>query len=191
MGRDKARLPFGPGELMLQRVARIVAEAVPAERTVCVAAPDQEPPRLPAAVRIAFDPMPHQGPLAGLAVGLAALNESADVVFVIGCDAPLLKPAFIERMFAMLADYEIAAVYDGHRWQPLAAVYRASILPRVEALAASGKSSLVALLESSPTRRVTAADLRDADPELVSLRTCNTSEQYRAALRESGFSTSE
>jgi len=42
MGQPKAMLPFGPGEVMLQRVVRIAGEAVSA--IVVVAAPDQDLP---------------------------------------------------------------------------------------------------------------------------------------------------
>jgi len=52
MGRDKATLPFGP-ELMLQRVVRLLGEAV--EEIVVVAAPSQELPPLPDSVHIVRD----------------------------------------------------------------------------------------------------------------------------------------
>ena len=45
MGRPKAWLPFGPDEVMLQRVVRLVREVV--GPVVVVAAPEQELPMLP------------------------------------------------------------------------------------------------------------------------------------------------
>ena len=183
MGRDKALLPFGPHETMLQRVVRILADAVPSDRIVCVAACDQKLPPLPAAVEIVLDPQPHQGPLAGLAAGLTAISCRADAAFATGCDAPLLTPAIISQMFEHLADNDIAAPHDGQQWHPLAAVYRTSILPQIKALLAAGERSLVALLESSRTGRVSSGQLRNVDPDLASLTACNTPGDYQRALR--------
>ena len=191
MGRDKAMLPFGPGEVMLQRVARLVGEAVPIDRIVCVAAPGQTLPQLAAAIQFVFDPIPHSGPLAGLATGMVAIESRAAAVFTTGCDVPLLVPAFIERMFDLLDDDEIAAPHDGQRWHPLAAVYRTNVLPRIDSLLAAGERSLVALLESSRTRRVPIDDLRDVDPQLASLTACNTPDDYRNALRRASATTPE
>ena len=70
MGRPKAWLPFG-NEFMLARVVRVLREAV--DPVVVVAAPDQDVPPLPPAVRIIRDEIEGKGPLGGLAAGLAAL----------------------------------------------------------------------------------------------------------------------
>jgi len=191
MGRDKALLPFGPGEAMLQRVVRLVAEVVRPDRIVCVAAAEQELSRLAAAVRIVVDPTPHQGPLAGIAAGLAQLQDKASAAFVTGCDVPLLAPALIERMFDLLDDHEIAAPHDGQHWHPLVAVYRVDLLPRIESLLSADKCSVVSLLESSDTRRVTTDELLDVDSELLSLATCNAPSDYARLLTRAGITTSE
>ena len=187
MGRDKASLPFGPNETMLQRVVRLVGEVVPAERIVCVAAPGQAIPRLAGPVSVVHDPTPHAGPLAGLATGLAAMQQLADAVFVTACDMPLLLPGFMERMFELLGEHQIAAPHDGDCWQPLAAVYRTGVRPQVDGLLAGGERSVVAVLEACDTRRVPAEELRDVDPNLVSLRACNTRAEYEDALQVAGF----
>jgi molybdopterin-guanine dinucleotide biosynthesis protein A len=181
MGRDKATLPFGSDETMLQRVVRLVGAAVAADRILCVAAPGQWLPQLPAQVRVIYDPVPHLGPLAGLAAGLAAIEQEADVAYVTGCDMPFLEPAFVARMFDLLADYEIAAPHDGERWHPLSAVYRMNLRSQVEALRSAGIRSLVALIESSRTRRVAMSELRDVDPALLSLTAFNTPEEFQRA----------
>lgn len=190
MGRDKATLPFGPEETLLQRVARLVGQAVPSEQIVCVAAAGQSLPQLPAGLRTARDATPARGPLAGLAAGLAALKGSADAAFVCGCDMPLVKPAFVNRMFDLLGGCSIAALHDGRRWHPLTAVYRVDILPRVESrLIAGPDRSLTALLDAEATRRVHLEELQDIDPELDSLASCNTMEDYQRLLRAWTFST--
>jgi molybdopterin-guanine dinucleotide biosynthesis protein A len=98
-----------------------------------------------------------------------------------------LVPALVERMFELVGDAQIAAPHDGERFHPLAAVYRIDVLRAADALLAAGERSLTALLEKCPTQRVPADTLRDVDPELRSLVTCNTREEYRRALCVSGF----
>jgi molybdopterin-guanine dinucleotide biosynthesis protein A len=182
MGRDKALLPFGGKETLLERVARRVIEVVPAERVVCVAAEDQSLPPLPDGMQTTRDPEPRRGPLAGLASGIVALEHRADVVFACGCDTPLLKPAFVDRMFDLLGDHQIAAPYDDERSHPLAAVYRTEVLPVALSLLEAGERSLASLLDRCNTRRVSVDVLKDADPELQSLASCNTPADYRRML---------
>lgn len=182
MGRDKALLQFGSSEVLLERVVRLVGEVVPRERIVCVAAADQSLPLLPSDVQVVRDAAPQQGPLAGLATGIDTLAGLASVVFVCGCDTPHLVPAFVARMFDLLAGHQVAAVHDGQRFHPLAAVYRADVLPIVESLLAAGERRLSALVERVDTRRVEPSELSDLDPKLASLANCNTVEEYQRLL---------
>ena len=136
MGQPKATLPFGP-ELMLQRVARLLGEVV--SPLVVVAAPDQELPTLPSDVKIVRDRREGRGPLEGLLAGLAALAGQADAAYVTGCDVPLLVPAFVRRVIERLQTHEIAVPRVEGFHHPLAAVYRTSVLPKIEALLAADR----------------------------------------------------
>lgn len=182
MGRDKALLSVGSGEVMLERVARRVSEVVAADRIVCVGGPGQQLPELPAGIRILRDPEPHCGPLVGLAVGLRELQSEAEAIFLCACDVPLLVPAFVARMFELLGAREAAAVHDGARWHPLGAVYRTSILTQVESRLRGDDQSLAGLLQAMRVRRVTVEEVRDIDPQFRSLASCNTEEEYRAIM---------
>jgi len=182
MGRDKALLPFGPQETLLQRVVRIVSAMIPPERIVCVAAARQELPTLPAAVRVVRDTVPDCGPLAGLALGLAALEGKVDGAFACGCDTPLLKKEFVERLFELLGDHEAAVPRENGQLHPLPAVYRTNLLSCVRSLLTSGERSLVALLATCDARFIDRAEFRDVDLSLSSLQNCNTSEEYDQAL---------
>ncbi len=186
MGRDKALLPFGPHEVLLQRVVRLVGEVVPQEQIVCVAAAKQLLPPLDS-VEIVRDAARYQGPLAGLATGLASLGSRTDAVLLCGCDAPLLVPAFVERMFEFLAGHQIAVPYVGEQLHPLAAVYRSDLLPIAKTLLAAGERSLLSLADRCDTVRVAADQMRSVDPMLGSLANCNTELDYLQALRTSGF----
>lgn len=182
MGRDKALLPIG-GESMLQRVVRLVGQVVPADQIVCVAAIGQPLPQLPAAVRVVHDRHVDRGPLEGLATGLAALYDEADAAFVTTCDAPLLMPPLITHLLSLLGDHDaVIPVVDDQSF-PLSAVYRIDLLGRLDTFLERGGRRVIGFAESLNLRSVPAEDLQGIDAELLSLRSCNTIEEYEALLR--------
>jgi molybdopterin-guanine dinucleotide biosynthesis protein A len=184
MGRPKAWLSVAD-ELMLPRVVRLLSEVV--APIVVVAAPGQDLPPLPADVVLVFDSVPGRGPLQGLATGLAALphgSDRTDAAYVSSCDVPLLRPAFVRRMIALLGASE-ACVPQIHGFlHPLAAVYRREVSPVAQQLLNVGQERLTDLVAALRTRIVTAAELADADPGLQSLQNVNTPEAYAAAVRD-------
>lgn len=186
MGRPKAWLPFG-AETLLERVVRLVGEAV--GPIVVVAAPDQGLPGLPSHVTVVRDPVADRGPLQGIAAGLAALPDAADLAYATATDVPFLEPAWIGRLSELIGNHDLAIpLMDGYH-HPLAALYRrATILPAVEALLGEDRLRPVYLMERVRTRVVAAEELRDVDPGLRTLRNLNTPEDYRAALIEAGES---
>lgn len=186
MGRDKATLPFGP-ELMLERVVRLVGEVVALDRTVIVAGVNQSLPELPSALRIARDTEDYRGPLAGLATGLRSLGETVDAVYATGCDVPLLVPAFIERMFNVLGDYDAAVPVDAEHHHALAAVYRPAVLPHIEKLLTADRLRSRFLFDEVRTLEVSVDSLRDVDPQLRSLENLNCEQDYLAALASVGL----
>ena len=186
MGRDKATLPFGP-ELMLQRVVRLVGESVDLENVVVVTAPTQSLPALPRDVIVAHDAREYRGPLEGLATGLRALANRADAVYATGCDVPLLVPAFVDRMFDLLGDFDIAVPFDGQHHHPLAAVYRPTVLPQIEKLLDADRLRPRFLFDEVRTREIPIEELRAVDPKLSTLENLNYEENYVAALAAAGF----
>lgn len=186
MGRDKATLPFGP-ELLLQRVVRVLSTVVAPAHMVIVAAQDQQLPPLPEEILVTRDEQPGRGPLEGLAAGLQTLGERVDAVYATACDVPLLVPAFVDRLFALLADYDIAVPVEGSFPHPLAGVYRVRVLPVVRQLLAANELRLRGLFAAVPTRLIPVETLRDVDPQLSTLINLNRPEDYRAALTAAGF----
>ncbi len=184
MKSDKATLPFG-AETMLRRVVRQVGEIVTTR--VVVAEPGQTLGELPSGVKVVYDRRPGRGPLEGLAAGLCAIRTDADVVFASGCDAPFLVPAFVERMFDLLGEHDIAVPTDGEHHHPLAAVYRVSVLEHVERLLAADRLRTAFLFDNVSTLEVPVDQLRIVDPELSTLANINRPEDYRAALRRAGL----
>lgn len=184
MGRPKATLLFGP-ETMLQRVVgRVRAVDGP---VVAVAAVRQELPGLGPGVRVARDRRADCGPLEGIRAGLAALRDEVEAAFVTGCDVPLLVPEFVRRMVDLATGFDVAVPHVGGHDEPLAAVYRTSVLPPVEALLAADRLRPAFLFDQVRTRRVTPDELADVDPDLASLINVNSPAEYAAALRRAGL----
>lgn len=184
MGVPKVWLPFGP-ERMLQRVVRLLGEAV---RPVVVAAhAGQDLPELPPWGHVVYDHEENRGPIEGLATGLEQLQGLAELVFVVGCDTPLLEPRLVRRMIALASGFDIAAPHADGLDHPLAAVYRTQILATVRQSLAVGSHRLTSLLNNVRTRRVAREELLDVDPRLLSLVNINTPGEYRAALQQAGL----
>jgi len=184
MGRPKLSLPFG-GETMLARVVRMISDVV--SPVVVVAAPGQEIPELPAGTLVTRDEILDQGPLGGLAAGMAALRGRADAVYASSCDVPLLKAEFVRAMLDALGTHELAIPRDGQFHHPLAAVYRMSLEVRVGLLIAEGRLRTSFLVQESNACLVDVAELRAVDPTLNSLRNTNTPEEFREALLAAGL----
>jgi molybdopterin-guanine dinucleotide biosynthesis protein A len=169
----------------LAHVVGRVAEGV-AGPLVVVRAPGQALPALPVGVRVAEDPSEGLGPLQGIAAGLAAVD--APVAFVTATDMPLLHPAYIRRVVALLGDADVAMpVVLGHR-QTLAAAYRTTLAPVATALVAELRLNPGVLLERCRVNWLDEAqlladpELAAADPHLRSVTSVDTPQEYAAAL---------
>jgi molybdopterin-guanine dinucleotide biosynthesis protein A len=159
---------------------------------VVVGAPGQELPALPACVAVVADPVEGLGPLQGLAAGLAAVADRADVAFACSTDMPFLHPAFVRRVLAGFADpaTEVVLPVAGGFRQPLAAGYRTALAGRIAALVAAGHRRPGMLFEQCRVARLDERDLladpelARLDPELRSVANVNEPADYEAALRE-------
>lgn len=170
MGTDKGALPFG-GETMLARITRLVRE-ITAEVIVVGR-------RAQAGVTI-HDAVDDQGPLSGIAAGLAA--STTDLNVVVACDMPLIRPAVLRRLLeAIDSNDACVAVADGHA-SALCGVYRSRVAGDAQALLASGERRVMRLLDRIETKRVDAALLRDIDPDLETFVSVDTADKYQWAL---------
>ncbi len=111
------------------------------------------------------------GPLAGVRAGLGAAR--AEVVVVAAGDMPSLQPAVLRALVTGLADEGVAAtalVEDGTLRPLPCALRRAIALPVVERLLASGRASLVGLLDAIQVRGIDPSVWRTLDPDGLTLR---------------------
>jgi molybdopterin-guanine dinucleotide biosynthesis protein A len=188
MGTAKAALAWHDSTL-LRRVVGLVARGVDGP-VVVVRSPGDGLPRLPIGVEVIEDDGRGAGPLAALAVGLAALHDRADLVFAAATDMPFLHPAFVAAVLAAVEPGAGAAVPTiAGRRQPLAAAYRPSLATRAAALVESGRGGVNALAppgsaEPDEIALLARPDVARLDPTLRSVRNLNRPEQYAAALAE-------
>ncbi len=191
MGSPKAALEWH-GSTLLWRTVAIIGRATGGP-VVVVRAPGQELPPLPPDTGVVDDPREGQGPVQGIAAGLAAVSDQAQVAFVSSTDMPFLHPAFVRRVLRAAEDGADVGlpVARGFR-QPLAAAYRTTLAAAAERLVAAGRlkpaflfdQCNVAMLDESALR----ADpvLAALDPALESVVNVNDPADYRAARARPG-----
>jgi molybdopterin-guanine dinucleotide biosynthesis protein A len=187
MGEPKAGLEWH-GSTLLYRATAVLARTVGGP-VVVVAAPGQELPPLPPGAVVVEDPVEGLGPMQGLAVGLAAVADRAEVAFVCSTDLPFLHPAFVRRVLRGLTEAGtdvVLPVARGFR-QPLAAGYRTSLAGLVADLLAEGNLRPGMIFKHCDVTQLDDAQLlADAalvrhDPTLESVVNVNTPEDYAAA----------
>ena len=187
MRRSKALLDWH-GSTLVRRAVGLVAREVDGP-VVVVRAAGQALPPLPPGTELTDDARQARGPLQGMAAGLAALGDRAEIVFVTGVDAPLLHPALIRHVIVSLGDEDDVALPQAHAFpHPLAAAYRvATVAPLIDALLAEDVLGTRPLMRRARVRRLDeAALLADPavaalDPHLQSLENLNEPGEYEAA----------
>lgn len=167
MGSPKAALEWH-GSTLLWRTVAIIARATDGP-VVVVRAPGQQLPALPPDTEVVDDPAEGQGPVQGIAAGLAALADSVPVAFVSSTDMPFLHPAFVRRVVRAAADGADVGLplARGFR-QPLAASYRTALAPAAQRLVREGRLKPAFLFEECTVTMLDEAALR-ADPVLAAL----------------------
>ena len=184
MGEPKEGLPFGDSTL-LDRACSMLMEC---SHPVIVVARDekQELPPLPIEIDVHTDFESDGGPLVGLVSGMRVVESKCDAVFVTACDMPFVTPRTIAALADLLTDVDVVMPRLDDKLQPLAAVYKTSILPTAEKLVAAGERTPRALVEAVPSRVLEPADLDSLGLGREFLRNINTPEEYRDALRDAG-----
>jgi molybdenum cofactor guanylyltransferase len=189
MGSAKAGLPWH-GSTLLRHVCGLAGRGVGGPVLV-VRAPGQALPALPGSVDVLEDPSEGRGPLQGIAVGLGALQDRADVAFVCATDVPFLHPAFVRRVLRAWAESDppwdvVLPVARGHA-QPLAAAYRPALAPLAAKLVAADRLRPAFLFDECSVLRLdddallSDTQLHAADPHLDSVVNLNGPDDYTAA----------
>lgn len=174
MGRSKAALPWGAGNLVefqTGRLATLFSEVF----VVVKEAPDY--PIGPA--RVLIDPSPDFAAIHGL---VRALEEAEDRIFILGVDLPGLTHDIVHEIAVRGLKTPAAAVVpeDGGRLQPLAAVWRKSAVRFAKNRIARGQLSLAALAEEIGADVFAESDWRKLDRSGNAFANLNTFQEYLA-----------
>lgn len=168
-GVDKRELVIG-GRTIFERQIEALGP--------CVAEILVSSPRQVAGYRTVVDPVPGQGPLAGIAAGLAA--ATTPWLFVIAGDMPYLHRALIELVLSRGdAGCDAVGIRIGGLAEPLcSAMHVAAWRPIVTERLAAGRLKASALLtdEDLRVRWIEEAEVRAIDPELRALHNVNAPE---------------
>jgi molybdopterin-guanine dinucleotide biosynthesis protein A len=123
------------------------------------------------------DLYPGQGPLAGVQAGLA--RSSGVAACCVACDMPFLSAAFLRRLARrfLRADCDVLLPRVGGEIEPLAAIYRRSLLPALEGLLADGQGN--SLRRLYPAVRTGYLELGDTAAVRRLFTNLNTSEDYQ------------
>ena len=191
MGRDKALLPFGETTFL----EAIVQSAVRLSNHVVVSVAQSSDQRDGQLYKKRFasnrnfdsiawveDAVADQGPMGGIAAGLKFLNSDCELVFVMGCDVPLLKPDLVRHLCDVAAESQSAAVtpVKGARVYGMTAVYRADAWTTAERLLAQGSLRVSRLADELNAKRIELAELEQYDDGLESFLNINRPEDYAA-----------
>jgi molybdopterin-guanine dinucleotide biosynthesis protein A len=136
-----------------------------------------------AAVPVAFaeDDYPDEGPMAGMATGLSAVE--APFAFVVACDMPFVDADFVTYLFERAAGHEAAVPRPDQWFETTHAVYRAAAMADAcEAALAAGKERIVAPLFDLEFVVVDAEEVR-AHGHPRTFENCNTRRDLADAER--------
>jgi len=166
-GKDKLAEPIHGRPMLEHAIDAVLAVA---DDVVVVGSPGSAI-QASGRIRIVIDPVAFEGPLAGLATGLRALDGDVDRAVVVGGDMPTLVPAVLHRLLAALDDSSLAVLADDERARPMPlAIHRAAGLKAADELLASGERRLRALLGAQATTVIPADSWRLDDPDGATLR---------------------
>jgi molybdopterin-guanine dinucleotide biosynthesis protein A len=177
-GRDKRTLRVG-GLSILQRQLAALREV--AERVVLVGGDAPGTPEA-AGLEVVPDRVPGGGALGGLYTALSAARSPH--VLVLACDLPFVSRAFLRHLAALPGPAHDAVVprsRDG--WQPLCAIYRRDVAPRLEERIASGRLKIADALASLRIREVGPAEIAAVEPDERLFLNVNTPHDLARAIR--------
>lgn len=184
MGRPKESLPIAGSTLLGLAVERLLLTTHP---VVVLARDDaQELPPLPVECEIAYDRSAGAGPMRALRDALQLHQGRCDAVLVTGCDYPFLDEPAIAWLASQIGAHDAVVPKANGRLQPLCAIYRTTLLPRVEELVQAGVDTIRTVAEEPGAHVLDEDTLRRFDPELRFLRNVNDPASYEAAVAELG-----
>ena len=171
MGRDKSMMEIG-GVPVIRRIADTMGEMF--NEVFVVANEKAEYERMGLAV--VGDIHPGNDSLGGLHTAVASAQSSH--VFVAGCDMPLLRPALIRGLAAMLEGWDVVVPVKDDYPEPLCAFYGKECAPHIEESISRRRLKMIGFHEHVRVRQVEEATWRTWDPQGASFLNANTPEEF-------------
>ncbi|MEC4749200.1 molybdenum cofactor guanylyltransferase MobA [Methylomicrobium sp. Wu6] len=108
------------------------------------------------------------GPLAGILTAL--LHTRAEILVVLPCDSPLVKPEHVRKLLAARADHDadVAAAHDGERLHPVFLALKTALKDSLQNYLASGERRIDRWLEQ---HQLALADFSATPDIFVNLNT--------------------
>jgi molybdopterin-guanine dinucleotide biosynthesis protein A len=128
---------------------------------------------------IVTDLFPIRSPLTGIHAGL--FHASAPHAFITACDTPFLKKKLIMALLDEVEpkwDVVIPVTEEGN--QPLCAIYSKRCIKPIERQLKNEEPKIMKFFPRVKVKEITEAQLRSADPHLVSFLNINTPEDLTA-----------
>ncbi|MGB9614841.1 MAG: molybdenum cofactor guanylyltransferase [Fervidobacterium sp.] len=166
-GSDKALFEY-QGEPIVLRVRKILKEVFDKEPLfigrIC----------LPFDVLSYPDLLHNKGPIGGLYTALKLVNT--DYVFLSACDMPFMKKDVIEYMVDNLNDTSSIYIprFDNSYIEPLFAIYKKTLIGKIEKLVNSGDYRMRSLLPGENVQFLSQREIENFDQELLSFVNINT-----------------
>ncbi|MFB6233002.1 MAG: molybdenum cofactor guanylyltransferase [Haloarculaceae archaeon] len=180
--RDKAVADLA-GTPMIRRVADRIGRVVDELVVNCRA--DQTEPIAAALEGSGTDPTfapderPDEGPMAGIATGLAAVDS--EYALVVACDMPFVDPAFVASLFEYAGGHDAAVPRPDEWFQTTQAVYRAEpMVAACEAALDRGAGRIVEPLFELDYVVVDREQI-EAHTTMETFENLNTREEFEAA----------
>lgn len=182
-GGDKLSVEIGGRPLLHLAIAAVAAIVDEVVVVVGFDAPDPLlPADVPVPVVVARDAVAGQGPLAGLAAGLAVASHPQ--ALLVGGDQPALRPELLRELLRLLTPeaggppLDVVGLEEDGRLRPLPVALRvATAGPAVGVALAGGTRSLVGLFGRLRAGTLGPERWRELDPAGDSLRDVDTRDE--------------
>ncbi len=137
----------------------VIGAIMPQGTEILISANDNQTALENFGYQVISDYMPgYAGPLAGLQAALR--HASSEWVASVPCDTPFLPDDLIARLLAATGGAEASVAVVNGRRQPAIALYRKSVLPKLNAYLESGERKVAGWLDRLQVREV---EFDDAD----------------------------
>ena len=176
MGQNKALMSLG-GVRLIDRVVSVMGE-VCAELLMVTNSPDVY---ADLGINMVGDVWPNKGSLGGIYSAL--YHATTPYCLVVACDMPFLQAATLRYLIEQIEAYDVVLPEIDGEPQPMHAIYSRACLEPIAQRLEANRLRIVGFLPDVKVRTVTAAELREFDPDLLAFQNLNTPEDMAAAAR--------